>query len=324
MVEEIPPEFKFSADEDDQDPETFYHEELKDLRVEKLSQRVTLLSILLPILIGIAIFFAYRDLTGRVSQGKDTGSLEVQRISRELEEISKKFNEKLITFSTTLSAQDKEFDTTVSGKLTALNKNVDALNQNLKSLDKNLKQTRSTVTNLTASKADKESQDAAFSKIKTAIKSLEKELKSLALLRSELKTVSTEIKYLDGKLDQKLAEVDTTAEQSKTDYNQLQASMAALSNGKISRETFDLELLKFKKDYQNRFASEIDAVNRKLDEIQKKIDDIQTISRSPKKSMKSLSKKTTPAQSTGTTITGTNKAATPSKSGSVDEQDLPE
>lgn len=324
MVEEIPPEFKFSADEDEQDPETFYHEEIKDLRVEKLSQRVTLLSILLPILIGVAIFFAYRDLTGRVSQSQDTGSLEVQRISRELEEISKKFNEKLITFSTTLSAQDKDFDTTVSGKLTALNKNVDAVNQNLKSLNENLNQTRSTVKNLTASKADKKSQDAAVAEINAALKPLEKELQSLTELRSELKTVSSDIKKLEGKLSQKLAEVDTTAEQSKKDYNQLQTSIAVLSDKKIDREILDLELFKLRKNYQSYFEQEIDTVNQKLDAIQKKIDDIQTISKSPKKSMKSLSKKTPPAQSAGTSITGTNKAAAPSKSGSVDEQDLPE
>ena len=322
MVEEIPPEFKFSAD--DQDPESFYHEEIKDLRVEKLSQRITLFSILLPILIGVAIFFAYRDLTGRVSQSQDTGSLEVQRISSELEEISKKFNEKLITFSTTLSAQDKDFDTTVSGKLAALNKHVDALNQNLKSLNENLNQTRSTVKNLTASKADKKSQDAAFAKINAALKPLEKELQSLTELRSELKTVSSDIKKLEGKLSQKLAQVDTTAEQSKKDYNQLQTSIAVLSDKKIDREILDLELFKLRKNYQSYFEQEIDIVNQKLDAIQKKIDDIQTISKSPKKSMKSLSKKTPPAQSAGTSITGTNKAAAPSKSGSVDEQDLPE
>ncbi|MBW2584909.1 MAG: hypothetical protein JRE36_15370 [Deltaproteobacteria bacterium] len=99
MAEENPPEFKFNAD--DQDPEAFYREEIKDLRVEKLSQRIILLSILLPILMGVAIFFVYRDLTGRVGRSQDTGSIEAQRISRELEEISKKFNEKLITFSTT-------------------------------------------------------------------------------------------------------------------------------------------------------------------------------------------------------------------------------
>ena len=52
MVEESPPEFKFSSDE--QDPETFYQQEIKDLQVEKLSQKVTLLTILLPILKRVA------------------------------------------------------------------------------------------------------------------------------------------------------------------------------------------------------------------------------------------------------------------------------
>ena len=320
MAEENPPEFKFSAD--DQDPETFYREEIKDLRVEKLSQRITLLSILLPLLIGVAIFFAYRDLTGKVGRTQDTGSLEVQRISRELEEISKKFNEKLITFSTTLSTQDKEFDTTVSGKLAAVNKNVDALNKNLQSLSENLNQTRRTVKILAVTKADKKSQEAAFAKINASLKSHKKELKSLTKLRSELKTVSLAIRKLEGSLSQKLAEMGATAEQSKKDYNQLQESLTVLSDTKIDRDTLALELLMLRKNFQNRLAQEIAAVNQKLDTIQNKIDDIQQISRSPKKSMKSLSKKTSPAKSTGTTITGTNKAATPSKSGSIDEQDL--
>ena len=313
MAEENPPEFKFSAD--DQDPEAFYREEIKDLRVEKLSQRIMLLSILLPILIGVAIFFAYRDLTGRVGRSQDTGSIEVQRISRQLEEISKKFNEKLITFSTTLSTQDKNFDTTISGKLAAVNKNIDALNKNLKSLNKNLNQTRSTVKNLAASKADKKSQDAAFAKINAALKPLKKELKSLTGLRQELKTVSTGIKSLESTLNQKLAEVATAAEQSQKDTAQLQTSITRLSDDKIDKDTFGLEAFKLKKNFQNLLSYEITAINQKLDSIQKKIDDIQNMSKSPKRSLKSLSKKTSST---------TDKTKAPSKSGSIDEQDLPE
>ena len=320
MAEKNPPEFKFNAD--DQDPEAFYREEIKDLRVEKLSQRIILLSILLPILMGVAIFFAYRDLTGRVGRGQDTGSIEVQRISRELEEISKKFNEKLITFSTTLSTQDKNFDATISGKLAAvnknidaLNKNVDALNKNLKSLNKNLNQTRSTVKNLAASKADKKSQDAAFAKINAALKPLKKELKSLTGLRQELKTVSAGIKNLEGTLNQKLAEVATAVEQSQKDTTQLQTSITRLSDDKIDKDTFGLEAFKLKKSFHNLLSHEITAINQKLDSIQKKIDDIQKLSKSPKRSLKSLSKKTSPT---------TDKATAPSKSGSIDEQDLPE
>ena len=313
MVEENPPEFKFSAD--DQDPETFYQEELKDLRVEKLSQRVTLLSILLPIVVGIAIFFAYRDLTGRVSQTQDTGSMEVQRISRQLEEITKEFNDKLITFTTTLSTQDKEFDSTVSGKLAKVNKDVAALNKTLKTLNENLTQTRSTVKNLKASKADKKDQKKAFEKVNTSLESMNRELKSLGELQVELKTLSSGIKDLENNLDQKFAEAATAAEQSRNDLEQIQTSLGK----KVDLETFELEIFKLRKNYQNRVVQEISVINKNLDAIEKKIDDIKRISKSSKKSMKSLSKKPS-----ATTTSGTQKAATPSKSGSIDEQDLPE
>ena len=317
MVEESPPEFKFTTDE--QDPEAFYQEEIKDLQLEKLSQRVTLLTILLPVLIGIAIFFAYRDLTGRVSRTQDTGSMEVQRISRQLTELSKEFNDKLITFSTTLSTQDKAFDTTVSQKLVAVNENVTALNKNLKSLNENLTQTRSSVENLAASKADQKSQDAAFAKVNGSLTSLEKEMKSLAKLRQELKVLSSGMKRLEGNMNQKIAAVSTAAEQSIKDYSQLQTSISELSEKKVDKNTFDLEVFKLKKNIQNTVAQEMTAIIQKLDAIQIKIDDIQRNNRSQKRSMKSLSQKASPAQSTGST-----EAAIPSKSGSIDEQDLVE
>jgi DNA repair exonuclease SbcCD ATPase subunit len=315
MVEENPSEFKFSAD--DQDPEAFYQEELKDLRVEKLSQRVTLLSILLPILIGIAIFFAYRDLTGRVSRTQDTGSLEVQRISRQLEKITKEFNDKLITFTTTLSTQDKAFDSTVSGKLTAVNENVAALNKNLKSLNENLNQTRNSVKDLNAAKADKKTQKAAFTRVDKTLQSMDRELKSLAKLQDELKTLSSGIKNLENNIDQKIGAATSAAEQSRKDIKLLQTSLAGLASQKIDAETFELEIFKLRKNYQNRVVQEISTINKNLDAMEKKIDEIQKTSRSSKKSMKSLSRKPTT-----TTTSGTKKTTTPSKSDSIDEQDL--
>ncbi len=316
MAEETPPEFKFNAD--DQDPEAFYQEEIKDLRVEKLSQRITLLTILLPILIGIAIFFAYRDLTGRVNRTQDTGSMEVQRISRQLEEISKEFNDKLITFSTTLSSQDKQFDTTVSEKLDAVNKSVATLNKNLKSLNENLGRTQSTVQKLAASKADKKSQNAAFLKVDESVKSLEEKLKSLAKLRQELKAVSAGIEKLESDLNQKITLITTESQQAKQDYNQLQTSVSGLSEKMVDKDTFELEVFKLRKNYQNRVVQEIAEINQKLAGIQKTIDGIQRNYRSQKRSMKSLSKKPSPATSSDTGETA------PAKSNAFNEQDLPE
>jgi hypothetical protein len=83
MAEKKPPEFRFNAD--DQEAGEFYHEEMKDLRVEKLSQRITLISILLPCLIAVVIYFGYRDLAGRVHQGRDSRNLEVQKLSKQME-----------------------------------------------------------------------------------------------------------------------------------------------------------------------------------------------------------------------------------------------
>jgi DNA repair exonuclease SbcCD ATPase subunit len=320
MAEEDLPEFKFS--DDDPDPETLYEEELKDLRVEKLSQKVTLLSILLPILIGIAIFFAYRDLTGRVSRTQDTGSMEVQRISRQLEEISKEFNDKLISFTTTLSSQDKDFDTTVSGKLAAVNKNIEALNKQIKLLNENLDQTRNTVKTLDTAKVDKKSQEADFAKVNSALNSLQQELKSLATLREELKTVSSGMKTLESNLDQKMGDAVSAAEQSRKDVKLLQTSLDDLAGQKVDVDTFNLEVFKLRKNYQNRVVQEISAINQKLDAIQEQIESIQRISKSSKKSMKSLSKKSSMATSTETNVGGTKQTTTPSESGAINEQDL--
>ena len=133
MAGENPSGFKFNGDE--QEPDSFYHEELKDLRIEKLSQRVTLLSILLPCLTAVIIYFGYQNLSSRVSRNHDIGSLEIQRLAKELEDLTKTFNHKLVTFSTTLSTQDKDFGVSIEGRLFALSKNFVELQNKFKSLN---------------------------------------------------------------------------------------------------------------------------------------------------------------------------------------------
>jgi len=319
MAEGPPSEFKF--DDDDQDPETFYHEEIRDLRIEKLSQRITLISILLPCLMAVAIYFGYRNLTGRMSQSQDTGFLEVQKLSGKIDDLSKKFNEKLITFTTTLSTQDKDFGTSTSERLTTIKKNIDALNKNLKALNENLTQTKSTIKKLDASKADKKSQEAAITKINAALEPLKKELQALTDIRRDLKSLSSEIVNLEGELTKKLAELAALTEQFGKDYDRLQASITNLSDEKIDKDSVYIEVFKLKKNFQSLISQEIAGLNRRLDSIQKKMDDMERISRSSKKSMKSLSKKITPRNSTAKK-TGSVKETTPAKSATIDEQDL--
>lgn len=63
-----------------------YHEEINTLKIDKLSNRVTIISIILPCLIGAIFIFAYLDIKERVVDVDLTKQNQVERIFQQLEE----------------------------------------------------------------------------------------------------------------------------------------------------------------------------------------------------------------------------------------------
>ena len=322
MAERKPSEFRFNAD--DQEPDEFYQEEMKDLRLEKLSHRITLISILLPCLIAVAIYFGYRDLTTRVHQGRDSGNLEVQKLSLQMEALSKKFNEKLITFSTTLSAQDKDFGSSISSKLNSINNNIEELNESIKSLNQNLKQTKGAIKKLDETKADKKSQTAANANLKADLNSLKKEFQSLTGIRGDLESVSSQIKNLKIQFTEEMAKAAENSTKLKKEYDLAQASIATQLSEKIDKAALGVELLMFKKN-QSTHSEEITRITQILDSIQNKIGDMQIDSKLNRQNDESISIKLPPAQSSKTENAGSNQNKSPStiEDLNLQEQDLP-
>ena len=322
MAERKPPEFRFNAD--DQEPDELYHEEMKDLRIEKLNQRITLISILLPCLIAVAIYFGYRDLTSRVHQGRDSGNLEVQKLSKQMEELSNKFNEKLITFSTTLSAQEQDFGNSISGKLKTINNNIEVLNKNIKSINEGLKQTKGALKKLDKAKADTKSQKTAIANLKADLAPLKKELQLLKAIRADMKSVSTEVKNLGSQLTKEMAEVNSNAAKFKQEYDQLKASIARQLSEKIDKAALGVELLMFKKN-QGVHSQEITRLDQRLDSIQKNIEDMRIDSKSNRQPEEPISKKllSTPSIITENTDSSENKDPSTIEDIKVREQDLP-
>jgi chromosome segregation ATPase len=74
--------FQFSADDDE--PEAILQDELRELKIEKLGQRVTLLTILIPCMIGVILVITYLDIKDRVTRSYDTGAIGVQKLSKDL------------------------------------------------------------------------------------------------------------------------------------------------------------------------------------------------------------------------------------------------
>jgi chromosome segregation ATPase len=75
--------FQFGNDEESS--ETILQEELQELKIEKLSNRVTILTILIPFMIGIIIVIAYLDIKNRVTRTHNTEATSIERISKDLE-----------------------------------------------------------------------------------------------------------------------------------------------------------------------------------------------------------------------------------------------
>lgn len=319
MQEENSPEFKF--DDAEPEPDELYQEEMRELRVEKLSQRITLIAILLPCLLGITLYFGYRDLAGRVTQSQDAGSVEYQKLSAEMEALSKQFNQKLIAFSTTLSTQDKDFGSTINEKLQATNKKLD---ENLKSISASLKSTDAAIKAISASKADKDSLEAEIAAVNAVLLPLQKTVKNLETIGTELKAVSSDIENLKARLDKDLAEAAVNTAKSKKDLEQLQASVSAVASQKIDRDTLELELFKIKKHYQQLVSQALSTLNTRMDALQNEINNLDKAPQSSKQSMKSSTKRSTPPQSAVLTTTPTGQRASSAESESIVEQDIKE
>ncbi len=76
--------FKIRVSDEDR-PESLLMERIEYQRFEKLNQRVTIITILIPILIGIMIFIGYRSIQEMVSQTQYMGAKELTSLAQSLE-----------------------------------------------------------------------------------------------------------------------------------------------------------------------------------------------------------------------------------------------
>jgi chromosome segregation ATPase len=272
--EEEYPSFKFNGDDEDEpeSEQTLYQEEARDRRVEKISHRVTIISILIPVL---------------------TGAMEIQNLSTQLEDqfeaLSKKYG---------------ELETSLAQKLAALEK-VD------KSMKANLKQAQEMVSKINATKVDKKEQQDAFAKIDTALGPIRKELESLAPIRKELETlapmrkeletltpmrkqlealspmrndlkaVTVGLRSLGKNTQQQLSTLSANLDKALNDLTRIQSDMSNLSDQKLDKDGLQLELLKAKKNYQRELELTKLTLDKRLSSILRKIRDLEKIAHSP-------------------------------------------
>ncbi len=283
MNEEKSSEFKFRIDEES--PDSVFQDEIRELRLEKLSKRVTILSILIPCLIGGLIAIAYMDLKKKVFINQDTDARTVQDLSKDLD--AKLYD---------LTTKYNDLENTLATRAAALEKNFSSLKFRLYKNENKIKK-------LGALKADKKNQETAL---------------------KDLKKISSQIDALDNGVSRKFGDLATSITNTSNDLIKIRAEISTLVTSKIDRKIFDQEQKKqqLQREKLNKIQATVDnqirSFRNELKKLKKNIASMQKAGpQNPQKPQPSSPPKT------GSGSAGKRPAETAKpKSGQIIEKDI--
>lgn len=203
--------------------ESLYAEERSDLKLEKLTQKVTLMSILIPVLIGVILVISYLDIKSLVSTVKDTGESGVQSLSQNLES---RFSSLSVKFASLDESLNQKIETAEKARL---------------SLQKRMNEAEKSVRWLNKIKTAKKTFDEKNAAVET----------SLEAIRTDLQTLDANLTSLDQSVKKELADLVALVEKSSTTLIGFQAQVS----GKIDREETRKLLDKQKQELLARLES---------------------------------------------------------------------
>jgi archaellum component FlaC len=278
--------FRFNLEEDE--PEASFHDEDLKRRVARLGQRVSFLTLLLPCLLAIGGYVAYRDLRLRATQVQ---TIEIQSFERRATEADQKLN--------ALAARMADVEGALAGRLEGIRTLVASMQDELRKAETRIERVDGGVQASSAGKADKKEigelaarTDAALaamgkdlqsvtrevqtvSKEMQALAPFREELGSAAALRGEVGKVSDRVQKLENTLGKDLTGLAGYVERTKTELDKIKADLAALQTRKLDREAMDLEVLKTKKLYQMALDQEVGRIDRSLTTLQRRLDQVE-------------------------------------------------
>jgi len=264
--------FRFQLGEEKPEPPAV--DESLQRRVHKLSQRMSFLTLMLPCLIALVIYVAYRDLNLRVAQTQHNELQSVDRLAADLEQKS-----------AALLARVSELEASVGAKLDEVSKSVFALQEGIKKAE-------AAIERHNTDKADKKELEASAARVDSAlavmtkdVQGLTRELQGLApfreelgsasALRNDLNTVSARLQKLENSLGKDLTGLAGYMDRNKAEFAQIKTEIAKLQSSKIGEDSIELEILKAKKSYQAALDQEMARIEKTLSTIQRRLDQIE-------------------------------------------------
>jgi len=294
MTENESAKFRIRSDDN---PEAQFQEDNQELKLDKLSKRITLITILIPCLIGGILFLAYRGIQTRVGQVSDTGTTKVKTLSKDLE-----------ASFTSLSTQQAHLQADFDKKTASMEKGNASLHKSLMESDTAIRYIRA------ARITDNRKTTAALAAIDST-------LKTLTSVPQDIENIAADIKVVDDKVSKELQKYAQTLENIKNNLIKIQADIISLASAKTDNKAFDLALKNQQKNYQLALQKTRRDIYKRIAFLESKIKRISPVETPPSKKSqtKAPQKKASvpPESKPGSKAKTSQNTATP-KSGSVE------
>ena len=280
---------------DDENPDLQLRDEAYAPRLEKLNKRITLISILIPCLMGAILLAAYFNIKTHLSNVNTTGAVGVQTLSKELES---KFS--------SLSLREATLEESMENKVGSLEKTTAEVQKSVKEASTAIRHIRS------ARKADNQ-------KTADAIKKMEK---TLASMSKNLDKISSGLKSLDQALTKKLTNFSETG---KNDQAKIRSDMAALKTAMVNKKVVDSALKDQRETYQLALRKLASNLEDKIARLEKKLKNLEKIgppSQKPKQVKSEKAVSSTKVETVKTPPPVPPKEASTPDSGTIVEEDL--
>jgi hypothetical protein len=211
----------FQFGNDDDAPETILQEELQELKIEKLSNRVTLLTILIPFMIGIILVIAYLDIKNRVARTHNTEATSIEKISKDLE-----------TKLSSLSHEQAKIKDIHSKKMPSFEKSIAFFQSGLKT-------TQSLLKKLESSSISREEMSRAIESLNGKNQELSDSMK---VEIETLKDIGNQMAKDVEDVSNNLYALTKILSKMKDGFDRLNADISNLSEEKIGKKELDLAL----------------------------------------------------------------------------------
>ena len=228
------------ADEAEEPEEPAIQAEVHELKLEKINQRVTLISILIPVLIVVVLVITYLDIKKRVVRTEDTGASEFQKLSADLES----------RFSS-LSLRQAKLEETMAAMTEQNEKNVAAIKTRLDKLQEAFKE----INRLTADQKE----------LKTAKAEMVKQINTVV---ESSNAAATQTAAITQELKKQMDQISQSLNSSNSQINAVEKKISGIDQNKIDKSTMDLAIKFEVLKVENALKSRIDALQSKINEMQ--------------------------------------------------------